>query len=815
METFVQDVRFALRGLKSAPGFAAAAILTLALGMGATTAIFSVIRAVLLSPLPYSEPERRVMIWSRWKDFDKTWVASGEIDDYRRLCPSLESVAAWEIDQANLTGGGEPVRVGIAGVTANIFETLGSRPLLGRAFTEAEDRPGGPPVLILGYGLWKNRFGGDPEVVDRVVELDGVARRVVGVMPRGFALPTDYTVDAAEPTQAFIPAQIDPAQLTHGSHGYYGAAKLARGAAVQRANAELKTVTANSTRRGVYPAEMRFEAFAVLVEDEVRGGARHALLLVIGAVGFLMLMACANVANLLLARAEGRQREISVRAAIGAGKARLTRQLLTESFVLAAGGGIVGLALAWVGVRVIAARGAAGLPALTPIGIHPPMLLFAAALSIVTTFLFGFAPAVQTLRLNLSESLRDGGSNSSAGRRRQSLRGALVGLQMALAVLLLLGAGLMLRTLDALMRIDLGFQPEHVLTLQLRPPEASYEKPESVVAFYRALLDRVRGLPGVREAGLVRSLPLAASIGDWGLDVEGYVESPGHNAKGDWQVISDGAFEALGEKLLRGRALARTDTAESLPVAVVNETFVRIYWPADEPVGRRIRMGSPRNPWMTVVGVVKDERHNGVTAVIKEKFFVPYAQFPKARGGDAARGMTLVVRTAGEPMTLVNPIRAEVRRLDPRLPVANARPMTEVVDASLATPRLTGSLLSIFAGLALFLAAIGVAGVLAYLVSRRRREIGIRMALGASRANVLGLVVRRGVAYAGVGIAAGVLAALFLTRLMEGLLFGVAPRDPATFVAVTLLLLAIAVVASLIPALRAARVDPLEALRSD
>jgi predicted permease len=386
---------------------------------------------------------------------------------------------------------------------------------------------------------------------------------------------------------------------------------------------------------------------------------------------------------------------------------------------------------------------------------------------------------------------------------------------MALAVLLLLGAGLMLRTLDALMRIDLGFQPEHVLTLQLRPPEASYEKPESVVAFYRALLDRVRGLPGVREAGLVRSLPLAASIGDWGLDVEGYVESPGHNAKGDWQVISDGAFEALGEKLLRGRALARTDTAESLPVAVVNETFVRIYWPADEPVGRRIRMGSPRNPWMTVVGVVKDERHNGVTAVIKEKFFVPYAQFPKARGGDAARGMTLVVRTAGEPMTLVNPIRAEVRRLDPRLPVANARPMTEVVDASLATPRLTGSLLSIFAGLALFLAAIGVAGVLAYLVSRRRREIGIRMALGASRANVLGLVVRRGVAYAGVGIAAGVLAALFLTRLMEGLLFGVAPRDPATFVAVTLLLLAIAVVASLIPALRAARVDPLEALRSD
>ena len=816
METFVADVRFALRGLRHAPGFAAAAILTLALGMGATTAIFSVIRAVLLSPLPYAEPDRRVMIWSRWKDFDKTWLATGEIVDYRRLCPSLESVAAWEIDQANLTGGGDPIRIGVAGITANTFETLGSRPMLGRGFTDAEDRPGGPPVIVLGYGLWQSRFGADPGVIDRVVELDGVARRVVGVMPRGFALPTDFTEDAAEPTGVYVPDQMDLARADHGNHGYYGAALLARGATARGATAELKTVTANSTRQGVYPAAMRFEAFAVPVEQEIRGGARRALGLVFGAVGFLMLMACANVANLLLARAEGRQREISVRAAIGAGKARLIRQLLTESFVLAAGGGILGLALAWAGVRVIAAKGAAGLPALTPIAIHPPMLLFAAALTVATTFLFGFAPALQTLRLNLSESLRDGSANSSAGRRRQSLRGLLAGLQMALAVILLLGAGLMLRTLDALMHIDLGFQPRHVLTLQLRPPEASYARPEAVVAFYRALLDRVRGLPGVQAAGLVRSLPLAASIGDWGLDVEGFVESPGNNAKGDWQVVSDGAFEALGERILRGRTLRPSDAAEALPVALVNETLARTYWPGQDPIGRRIRMGSDmKRPWMTVVGLVKDVRHNGVTASVKEKFYVPYAQFPQARGGDAARGMTLVVRASGDPMALSNPIRAEVHRLDPRLPVANVRPMTDVVDASLATPRLTGSLLAIFAALALILAAIGVAGVLAYLVSRRRREIGIRMALGASRTNVLVLVVRRGVAYAAAGIAAGVAAAFFLTRLMEGLLFGVAPRDPLTFAGVSALLLAIAAMASLVPALRAAGVDPLEALRSD
>jgi len=816
VEDFLADVRFACRGLRRSPGFAAAAILTLALGMGATTAIFSVIRAVLMSPLPYAQPERRVMVWSRWKDFPKTWVAVGEVADYRRAIPSFASVAAWEIDQANLTGGADPVRVGVAGVTANTFETLGARPQLGRGFTEAEDRPGGPPVIVLGYGVWQNRFGGDPEVVDQVVELDGVARRVVGVMPRGFALPTDFTEDAAEPTQVYVPDQVDFSQGDHGNHGYYAAATLVPGATAARATAELKALTAASTRAGLYPEAMRFDAFAVPVEEEIRGGARRALVLVFGAVGFLLLMACANVANLLLARAEGRQREIAVRAAIGAGKGRLIRQLLTESLVLAVAGGTLGLLLAWAGVKIIAAKGAAGLPALAPIGIHPRMLLFAAALSLLTTLLFGFAPALQTLRLNLTESLRDGSANASAGLRRQSLRAALAGVQMALAVLLLLGAGLMLRTLDALLHVDLGFQPEHVLTLQLRPPEASYKTPESVVAFYRALLDRVRGLPGVHAAGLVRSLPLAASIGDWGLDIEGYVESPGNHAKGDWQVVSDGAFEALGERLVRGRTLAAGDTAEALPVAVVNETLARTYWPGQDPIGKRMRMGSATTrPWMTVVGLVRDERHNGVTAAIKEKFFVPYAQFPRAREGDAARGMTLVLRVAGEPMRLVNPIRAEVRALDPRLPVANVRLMTDVVDASMATPRLTGTLLTIFAGLALVLAAVGVAGVLAYLVSRRRREIGIRMALGASRANVLGLIVRRGVLYAGAGIAAGIAAALFLTRLMEGLLFGVAPRDPLTFVAVSAILLVIAVVASLIPALRAARVDPLEALRAE
>src|SRR5262249_24948879 len=512
MDVFLQDVRYALRGLRRSPGFAAAAILTLALGTGATTAIFSVVRSVLLSPLPYSDPVRGVMVWSRWKAFPKkTWVADADVFDYRRMCPSLESVAAWWSGEANLTGDGDPVRVGMAAITANTFETLGARPHLGRSFTSEEDLPGGPPVVILSYGLWQRRYAGDSGILSRAVDVDGVRTRVVGVMPRGFALPTDFTVDSASPSQLWVPLQINPAALTR-NRGLYAAARLVRGTTAARATAELRSAAAELTRQGAYMSEDRFEPFAISFDEEIRGGARRALLLVFGAVGFLMLMACANVANLLLARAEARQREISVRAAIGAGRSRLARQLLTESFVLAACGSVAGLGLAWAGARAIAAAGAAGLPALEPIAISTPMLLFTGALSILTTLVFGFAPVLQILRINLSESLRDGSPGASAGRARMTLRGAIAGLQMALAVVLLLGAALMLKSLDALRSIDLGFDPGHALTLQLHPAEARYPEPRAVVALDRMLLERVRGIPGVAAAGLIRSLPLAAEI---------------------------------------------------------------------------------------------------------------------------------------------------------------------------------------------------------------------------------------------------------------------------------------------------------------
>jgi predicted permease len=429
---------------------------------------------------------------------------------------------------------------------------------------------------------------------------------------------------------------------------------------------------------------------------------------VFGAVGFLMVMACANVANLLLARAEGRQREISVRAAIGAGKGRLVRQLLTESLVLAGAGALLGLGLAAAGIRVIAARGSVGLPALSPIGIEPGMLLFTAALTVLTTLLFGLAPALRTLRLDLNESLRDGAaSTASCGVRGNRLRRVLAGAQMAFAVLLLLGAGLMARTLDALTHIDIGFDPARVLTVRLRPDEAGYPKPDRVVGLYRTLLDRVRELPGVRAAGVVRSLPLASSIGNRGLTVEGYMPPPGTNARGDWQVVSDGAVEALRETLVSGRSFTAADSESGAPVALVNETFARTYWPGRDPVGKRIRMGSASTsrPWMSVVGVIKDVRHNGLTAAVKEKFYVPHSQFALS-AGFAPRDMTLVVRTDGDPLGLSAPIRAVVKRLDPALPIADVRSMNAVVGASMSAPRLTAFLLSTFAGLALVLAAV-------------------------------------------------------------------------------------------------------------
>jgi putative ABC transport system permease protein len=810
------DVKWAGRSLVKSPGFAAAALITLALGIGATSAIFSVVKAVLLTPLPYAEPGKRVLIWSRWISFDKTWLSDQEIVDYRTFSTTMTAVAGWSTGQQNLTGDGEPVRVGVGFVTANTFEVLGVAPLAGRTFTDAEDRPQGPPAAILGYSLWQARYGGDRSVVGRKVLLNDVSVEIVGIMPEGFKLPTDFTIDAAEPTQLWRPFQMNMQNLVRGSHGYYAAALLAPGQTAASATEELRAITRRLTEQGAYPEAMQFSAFAISLDDEIRGQLRPAMWLLMGAVGFLLLIACVNVANLLLVRGDVRLREMVVRTAIGAAPNRLLRQLFTESLVLSIAGAVLGLALAAGALRVLAAIDPTSVPNVAPITLDGTVVAFTLLLSVVTTLLFGLAPALRTLHVNLVESLREGGQQATLGGPRRRLRNGLVAAEVALAVILVIGAGLMMRSLAALGRIDLGFDPDRLLTMRVAVPAARYDTPEKTVEFFRQVLARLRAVPGVQHAGVVRVLPLATTIGDFGLDVEGFEESPGRNAKGDWQIVSDGAFEAMGMRLRRGRWFTGADLTGTMPVAVVNETMARTYWKdPDAAVGGRIRVGNPRNPWVTVVGMVADERHNGVTGGIKEKFYVPHTQWHVVTGGNPIRNVFVVARTAGDPLAVAGAVRGEIRQLDPNLPVANIRPMRDVVSKALATPRLTGFLLGAFAAIALALAAVGIYGVLSYLVSQRTHEIGIRLAIGADRRQVLGMILRQGLTLAAAGIAVGVAGALVLTWLMQTLLYQVQPSDPITFVSVPIALIAVSLVASYLPAYRATRVSPVKALRID
>jgi predicted permease len=809
------DVARAARSLAKNPGFAAAAIVTLALGIGANSAMFSVLNAVVLRPLPYRSPETRVMIWSRWVDFDKTWVSDAELQDYRRLCPSLKQVAGWSTGQVNLTGDGEPLRVGWAQVTPNTFSVLGAEPLLGRAFVETESVPAPADVAILGFELWQGRFGGNPEIVGRTLHLDGSPRTIVGVMPPGFRLPTDFGVDATEPTGVWTPYSLDPDLNNRGNHGLYAAAELVPGATAQQANAELQTVTANFTKQGLYPAPMRFSALAVPLAEEVLGSVRSTVTLLFAAVTLLLLIASANVASLLLARAEVRQREMALRAALGAGRSRILRQLFAEGLVLAVPSAVAGVLLAWGSLRLLGSLGVAGIPRVAEAGVDARVLAFTAVAAFASTLLFSLAPALRALRVNLVESLREGGAQGTVSGRGMRLRGVLVAGEVALSVMLLLGAGLLLRSLWNLQRVDLGFEPRGVLTLRLSLPEVGYEANEKVVAFYRQLVEETRALPGVQTAGVMRSLPLGAPIGDWGVDVSGYVETPGNNAKGDWQLVSDGAIEALGEHLVAGRTFAAADTTDGQPVVMVNETMAHAYWPKGDALGGQLRIGSSQErPWLTVVGIMKDVRHNGVVAPIKTKFYVPHAQFHLSTGF-APRTMNLVIRGAGDPLALVPGVRGVLRRLDPNVPAAAIRPMTEVVAASLSTSRLAGLLLALFALLALSLSAVGIYGLLSYLVNERRQEIGIRLAIGAGEGAVLRLILGQGLRLTLAGLAAGWLAAFVLARIVASLLHDVTPHDPVTFGVAPAVLLVAALVASYLPAHRASQVDPVAALRSE
>jgi predicted permease len=810
------DLRFAWRSLMRRRAFTSLVVLTLALGIGATTTLFGVVKAVLLAPLPFGRPAGIVEIWSAWKDFPQTWLSYDEFEAWGSQIKSFADVALFTDGSLILSDGDASERVRYGQVGWNTFRVLDVAPLLGRAFTPEEDRPNGPRVISLGYDLWQRRFGGDPAILGKSIQVNGRATTVIGVMPSGFQLPLDFGGDGR--TEAWMPLATDAASegavpgpefsKGGGNHGYFAVGRLAPGATVDGANRELTAFVANLVQTGTYPAEMQFRAFALSIDDQIMGRIRPALLVLFGAVGFVLLIACANVAGLLLVRGEARRRELAVRVALGAGRRRLTRLLLLESAVLAVLGGAAGVGFASLGIWLVRRTAPAGLPRIAEARLDPVLLMFALGIAAVCALLCGVLPALQAGHVAPVNELKEGGRSATAGAGRLRWRQSLVSAEVALAVILVIGAGLMIRSVAALFAIDAGIDPKGVLAMRLSTPSSWYQDSVQVATFWDELQRRVTALPQVKGVGAVRQLPLASEMGDWGLDVEGYTPPPNEGTPGDWQVVTPGYFEAMGVRLISGRRFDARDGMNAPLALVVNRRFAEKYFAGRTALGGRVRIGgSPDSVKYTIVGIVENVRHNALTREVKPQFYATMAQFARAPG-NTTRSMHLVIRTTGDPRTLIAPVQGIIRQMDTRLPISEVRTMEEVVGTSIAEPRFAMELLGLFGALALVLSAIGVFGIVSQVVASRSHEFGIRAALGATPGELARLSLGAGLAQTAVGLSLGVVLALALTRALGQLLHGVTPTDPLTFAAVVVVTGIVALVASVAPARRAARTQP-------
>jgi putative ABC transport system permease protein len=808
----ITDIRDVLRRLGAEPTFSAIAIITLALGIGANTAIFSLIKTVLIRPLPYGDPERVVVIWNTREADSTTWLSNPEVSSYGNDATTLERMAGIYETEANLTGGQEPERVRAAFVTTNLFETLAVGPMLGRTFTAA-DAEGAASAVVLGHGLWTRRFGGDPNVVGQSIQMNGVAHTVVGVMPESFRLPLDYRKD--KPTEAWTPFAIDPANPgPWGDRSLIGVGRLRRGATAASATSELAVIAGRWISAGYVrdQGDFRFARSAVPVQEFVTGSVRTPLLILLGTVGFVLLIAVANVANLLLARADVRGRDIAIRSALGARRGRLVRQLLAESVLLGLAGSALGLVFAYAGMRTLSILRPSSLPRIEGVQLDATVLAFTTVLGIVAGLVFGLAPAIHLSRPDLTSILHDGGRGGTASRSRRAVRKALVVAQMALSVVLVLGAGLLTRSLIELNRVDVGFDAANVITAQIQLPARDYAQPGPVINFYRNLVERLEQLPGVRSAGAIRILPLTRTIGDWSITLESRPFSADENPNGDFQWVTPRYFEAMGLRLVRGRFPTNADREDAPMVVVVNETMAARYWPGEDAIGKRFHLGTKDQPWLTIVGIVANVRHNAIVEEPRAEMYIPQAQVNRETGGNP-RAMAIVVRTESNPLAIVDGLRATIRGLDPNLPISEIQTMEQVTARALSEQRFMAILLGAFATLALVLAAVGIYGTISLLVAERTQEIGIRMALGAGREAILRMVLSEAVALAAAGLALGLAAGAALTRSLGNLLYGVGAHDPLTFAVIPVVLIAVALVASFYPARRAARLDPIATLR--
>ena len=831
MNTVLQDVRFALRVLVKNPLLAAVAVVTLAVAIGANTTIFSVVNSVLLSPLPYPEPERLVRINTQFfgggMRYERFAVSPPEYRELRQHTGSYESIAAWIQGGSPVSGGTEPVRVPSAYLTGPVLQTVGVSPELGRVFSRAEDRPGDPSSVVVSHRLWQRAFGGDPEIIGRRISVDARPVTVIGVMPESFVFPT------AE-TELWIPLRDDLSKASRGSHVLNLVARLKPGVTLEQARTELTSFmawSAETYKKGHFLGPPHHLVVVNSLYAETVAPARWSLWLLQGAVAFLLLIAASNIASLLMARAEARSREIAIRAAVGADRLRIVRQLLTESLVLGVLGAGFGLALAVWGVDLAIALLPREAPRLQEIAIDGRVLVFGVACSLLISLLFGMAPAMHARVDDLQRGLSEGSTRSTAGGARLRLRRALVVVEIALAVVLVVGCALMVRSFRRVQDVQLGFEPAGLVTMQIQLPSATYPTSASVMNTWERVLGEVRKLPGVRSATTMTGMPPSRPVDANDIHIFGQVpdreRGPVWNVD-YWQIVGDDYFETMGIRILRGRALDARDREGAPPSVLVNESMARRFWPGQDPIGQRISvLGDADDPAQTIVGVVADVKQGGLDKPTGTEVYIParlvgslIAAIPVATtNDDPARLMYLAVRADGDPRALVRSIRHVVSSADPNLAVAEVRTMDEILWQAVARPRFFAVLLGGFAGIALLLAAIGTFGVMSYSISQRTREIGIRMALGAPPSRVRRMVLREGMFLVGLGVSLGLAGAAVLTtalsRALSDMLFGVETLDPTTFIAVPVLIVVIGALACWLPAARATRVDPILALRHD
>jgi predicted permease len=822
MNTLARDFAYAVRMLAKTPGFTLAAILSLAIGIGANTSIFSIINALLLRPLPYRDADRLVILWNRSPGLNITedWFSTAQYFDIKTGHHGFEQVAIAIGGNYNLTSKGEPERVGTIRVSSNLLPMLGQAAAVGRIFAPDEDSPGRPATAVLSYGMWLRHFGADPKMIGKSVTLNGVPYEVVGIMPRAFSLPREVlpTLDGAEQADILLPLPLplDAAQnRDHEDYNIMG--KLRPGVSIAQAQAEMDTITARLRHDypQTYPPNGGLTFGIVPLLEQVVGDARPTLFVLLGAVGVVLVIACANVANLLLARAVARQKEIAIRTALGASRLRIVRQVLTESMLLSLSGGACGVLLAFWSLHWIHVFGPKSVPRINDIGIDRVALVFTFVLSVFSGAVFGLVPALRVSRFDLHATLKDSNrgtaGTSAVWGRGHNMRRMLVISELALCVMLLVGAGLLIRSFVYLENVSPGFNPNQVLTLELTMSGPKYDDPKAVVAAYRQLWSRLESLPGVTASGAVTSLPLSQMFA-WGpITVEGRVPPPGENfINADQRVVGGHYFEAMEIPLRSGRFFNEHDTPASPKVVVIDEYMAQQLWPNQDPIGRRIHYGgiTDKDPWETVVGVVGRVKQYTLDSDSRIALYLPQTQYP-------TRAMNVVLRSAADPAALAPAVKQQIHELDSDLPLYNVRTMDQRLDESLAQRRFAMLLLTLFAGVALALAVIGTYGVMSYLVNQGTREIGIRIAMGATHRAIERLIVWKGLALALCGVAIGTTGAFAVSRLMRSLLFGVTPFDPFTFVAISLLLTLVTLLASYIPARRVAQIDPIVALRDE